>query len=226
MLHQPDAGTLLADVALRAFADGAVAAGASLRERTRVERLSDEGRTVTIEAEGETIVARGVVVAAGAWAPRLLAGICDLPVVPTRETVAHFRAPASRSIPCVVDDARPEHGGALRAGSLTYALSSPDLGVKVGLHHSGPVADPDDEGIPDSRVVAWAAEWMSARFPAASSEPSLVETCLYTNTADEGFILERHGRVVVASACSGHAFKFVPTLARTVAALATEGIAV
>jgi sarcosine oxidase len=191
VLHQPDAGTLLADTALRS----------------------------------ETIVARTVVVAAGPWAPRLLTGICDLPVVPTRETVAHFRMPDSRSTPCVVDDATPEHGDALRADSLTYALSSPGLGVKVGLHHSGRLADPDEPGAPDPGVVEWAAEWVSTRFPTATPEPALVETCFYTSTADESFVLERHGRVVVASACSGHAFKFAPALARTVAALAADAVA-
>jgi sarcosine oxidase len=48
------------------------------------------------------------------------------------------------------------------------------------------------------------------------------ETCLYTNTADESFVLERHGRVVVGSACSGHGFKFAPVVGRTLAALARE----
>ena len=46
------------------------------------------------------------------------------------------------------------------------------------------------------------------------------ETCLYTNTADERFVLERQGRVVVGSACSGHGFKFAPIVGRTLAALA------
>ena len=48
------------------------------------------------------------------------------------------------------------------------------------------------------------------------------ETCLYTNTADEGFVLERHGRIVVGAACSGHGFKFAPVVGRTLAALARE----
>jgi sarcosine oxidase len=58
------------------------------------------------------------------------------------------------------------------------------------------------------------------RYPTATSAPTRTETCLYTNTADESFVLEQHGRVVVASACSGHGFKFAPALGRTVAALA------
>ena len=38
-------------------------------------------------------------------------------------------------------------------------------------------------------------------------------------------MLERHGRIVVASACSGHGFKFAPAFGRTLAALARDAAA-
>jgi len=56
-------------------------------------------------------------------------------------------------------------------------------------------------------------------------EPHLVETCLYTNTADESFVLKRRGRLVVGSACSGHGFKFAPLIGERLAALAVKGAA-
>ena len=43
---------------------------------------------------------------------------------------------------------------------------------------------------------------------------------MYTTTADEHFILERRGRTVVGSACSGHGFKFAPAIGKRLAALA------
>jgi sarcosine oxidase len=46
------------------------------------------------------------------------------------------------------------------------------------------------------------------------------QSCLYTTTADEHFVLERRGRVVVGSACSGHGFKFAPAVGRRLAELA------
>jgi sarcosine oxidase len=225
-LHQPDGGILLADRAWRALADSAVANGAVLEEGVAATAIADRGRTVTVETSARTYSARCVVVSAGAWAAPLLAGAgITLPVVPTRETVAHFRLEPPGSLPCVIDDATPPTGDdAARAGALTYALGSPGIGVKVGLHHSGPVADPDAEAPPDPDVVGRAAAWIARRIPTADPDPVLVETCLYTNTADENFVLERHGRVVVASACSGHAFKFAPSLGRTVAALASQAL--
>ncbi len=47
------------------------------------------------------------------------------------------------------------------------------------------------------------------------------DTCLYTLTPDEDFVLDRVGSLVVVSPCSGHGFKFVPLFGRIVADLAT-----
>ena len=74
----------------------------------------------------------------------------------------------------------------------------------------------------DTSVAAWTARWVAARFPEAG-ETLGAETCLYTNTSDEEFVLERRRPgVVVGSACSGHGFKFAPIVGRTLAALARE----
>jgi sarcosine oxidase len=51
-----------------------------------------------------------------------------------------------------------------------------------------------------------------------------VETCLYTNTEDESFVLERRGRLVVGSPCSGHGFKFAPLIGERLASLAGGGL--
>jgi sarcosine oxidase len=42
-------------------------------------------------------------------------------------------------------------------------------------------------------------------------------------TDDERFILDRHDRIVVASACSGHGFKFAPLIGARAASLAVSG---
>jgi sarcosine oxidase len=68
------------------------------------------------------------------------------------------------------------------------------------------------------RVAAWVRE----RFPDADPEPVAAQSCLYTTTADEHFVLERRGRVVVGSACSGHGFKFAPAVGRRLAELALD----
>ncbi len=225
VLYQPDGGTTLAGRAYDALLAGAVDAGAVLLDHRRVTRLEPSRGSVLITTDVEEITVRACVVAAGAWAQGLLAGAeIELAVVPTRETITYFEAPDPLALPPIIDDAVPdaEEHGLLRPGLVSYALAAPDVGLKAGLHHAGPTADPDETGTPDPRIARWVSGWVGRRFPELDPEPVAIETCLYTNTADESFVLERHGRIVVASACSGHGFKFAPAIARTVAALARD----
>ncbi len=197
-LFQPEAGIVYAERALRAFAR-------DIRIETgrRVESLDDVAEPV-------------VVVTAGPWARRLLAGAgIDLPVVETRETVAYFRLEGE--VPSVVAEIVPRGHG-------FYSLADPLYGLKVGSHMRGEPADPDEERGPDEATVREIAEWTAARFPQADPEPVRAETCFYTTTDDERFILERHGRIVVGSACSGHGFKFAPAIGAQLAALAVEAL--
>ena len=205
-IFQPEAGIARADLAQEAFLASFRRQGGRVLQETRVESLAD-------------LDARTVAVTAGSWARPLLAaeGI-DLPVVVTRETVAYFRLEGERPVPSVVDlkpDAR---------GHGTYALHDPEYGLKIGIHMSGPVADPDEEGEPEPELVNLAREAAARWFPAADPEPAQLDTCLYTTTADERFVLERHGRIVVGSACSGHGFKFAPAVGERLAALALDNL--
>lgn len=228
VLFQPDGGTTLADRANAALLESAVEAGAAVLDRRPVTGLERGNGCVLVHTAAETFAARACVVASGAWARALLAGAeIELPVIPTRETLTYFRVPDALALPPVIDDAVPnaEEHGLRRPGLINYALSAPGMGLKAGLHHAGPVTDPDEPGTPDPAIVRWVSTWAATRYPGLDPEPFATETCIYTNTADESFVLERHGRIVVASACSGHGFKFAPSFGRTIAALAGDAAA-
>ena len=55
----------------------------------------------------------------------------------------------------------------------------------------------------------------------ASPTDGATDTCLYTNTPDEDFVLDRDGPIVIGSPCSGHGFKFTPLIGEFLADLAT-----
>ena len=186
-----DAGVVYADRARHAFLDGV-----DVRTNTRIESLDD-------------VDADAVVVTAGAWIGRLVDGL-DVRV--TRETVVYFR----REGPLLPSVADIGAGG----GHEMYALHDPVHGLKAGAHHSGAEADPDETGEPDPAIVERTAAWVAERFPGVDPEPVETDTCVYTTTPDHAFVLERRGRVVVGSACSGHGFKFAPAVGRRLAALA------
>jgi len=195
-LYVPDAGVVFADRARHAFL---AAAGVEVETNRRVESIDELDADV-------------VVVTAGSWVRDL---VPDVPVKVTRETVAYFEREGSPP-PSIVDlDAET-------GGHGMYSLHDPVHGLKAGAHHAGADADPDTDAPPDPAIVERIAAWVGERFPDVDPEPAAAQSCLYTTTADEHFVLERRGRVVVGSACSGHGFKFAPAVGRRLAALALE----
>lgn len=211
-LFQPDGGVLAAERSVAAFLRGAVAAGVELIEGVRVANLEVDEDRVRAHTEDAIFEAPVVIVTAGGWARSLLAtaGI-DLPVRVTRETVAFFEL-LGDAPPPVVEWGHPS----------AYSLPSPGQGMKAAQHIAGPEVDADREGGPDPVSVDIVTEWVQRRFPDTNPTPHRIETCLYTNTEDENFILERHGPVVIGSPCSGHGFKFAPLIGQRLANLAEE----
>ena len=214
-LYQPDGGILRADRCLTALAASATEAGAELRYEAPVLELREQDGYAVVDTDAGSIECTVAVVAAGAWAPRLLEPHGGLPAAPTRETVTYFRLELDEPVPSVIDW---EHGTDHEQAG--YALAAPGIGLKAGLHHSGPPADPDEPGQPDAAVADWTATWVARRFRGADAAPLRSETCLYTSTNDERFVVERRGPIVVASACSGHGFKFAPVVGDQIAELA------
>jgi len=190
-LWQPAAGVVHADRARHAFLGDT-----PVQKGVRVD-------------DPETLDADVVVLTVGAWITKL---VPDVPVRPTRETVAFFRH-GGAPLPSVVE-LNVDRGHAM------YALHDPDHGLKVGAHFHGHETDPDVEEGADPELVERIVEWTVERFPGVEPEPVGAQSCIYTSTADESFVLERRGRVVIGSPCSGHGFKFAPAIGRRLAALA------
>jgi sarcosine oxidase len=215
-LLQRDGGVLNAARALRAFLRGV-----RVRDRTRVVAVED-GR---VRLDSGAIDVQAVVITAGAWVSRLLEPLgISPPVTPTRETVGYAAVADGPALPTIIDWRVPDGYDLPRPGDSVYALPSPQ-GLKVGVHRTGPRTDPDEEGVVDPEAIRCVSDWVRRYVPDASSNPIRTETCLYTNMPDESFVVERHGRVVVGSPCSGHGFKFAPLVGEELAALAIEAIA-
>lgn len=214
VLYQPDAGIALADRAVQAFARGCAQNGGEVQEGVAALSIKTSPQGIHVDTSRGGLDADAVVVTAGAWAADLLGSLdIDLPVRPTRETVAYF-AYEGPEPPTLVEWSDPP----------IYALPAPGFGIKAGEHEAGPTADPDDEGAVNTSSIDRLRSWVAQRFPRAAADPMHTETCLYTNTEDDHFILKRYGRVVVGSPCSGHGFKFAPHIGEKLADLAHQTI--
>lgn len=216
-LFEPTAGVLMVDACIEAHIALGCARGGDARTNEKVVAIEPHDGRVTVRTTRGVYESTKVIVAAGAWAPRLL-GLDDAFRV-TREVV-HWFKPSSlnaSSANCPVS--------MIQFGEPIF-YSIPDFGggFKAGLHHGGEITDPDDarELRSDAFTVATLISKLvpGAAGPLISSAP-----CYYTTTSDHHFAigpLANAPSVILASACSGHGFKFAPALGEHLAKLALE----
>lgn len=225
VLTHPSAGRIRSDRTIEVFLTLAEATGlADLRFDTRVTGLEDHGDDVTVTlSDGSAVRTASVVAAVGSWAPtlvgELLAGRgAGLPAIRvTQEQPAHFPS----HLP---DEAWPSfvHWA---DGDDVYGLLTPGEGVKVGFHGTGPVVDPDNRDFVPAPAEAERLQAYVARYvPGVDATKPTFISCLYDNSPDEDFVIDRVGPLTVATGFSGHGFKFAPLLGEMLADLAMGGV--
>lgn len=220
------AGALRADRANAGHLAVAERAGAELRYAARlVDWRPAAGGGFEVEtADGVVAGAEHLVLTTGPWIGEFVPDL-RLPLVVEREVPMWFRPtvdPASVGadrLPIWVlrDDA-----------TMFYGIRhDPALGLKVSIHHWGTFVEPDavDRTVGTAEVDRVRA-FLRRRMPAADGPLVHAEVCLYTNTPDETFVIDRHPTapgVAFASACSGHGFKFAPVIGEILADLVLDG---
>jgi len=226
-LWERDAGYLHPEACIEQQLRRSVVAGAELHfEEPATEWNALPGGGVTVRSVRKTYSADQLVIAAGAWAPQVLRGL-QLPLSVTRQVVFRFD-PAGH-----VDHFRPERMPvfirAMETGQpLLYGFpltGSDSEGVKVGLHGSRDFCTPEtvDRTIhsEDERIIR---ENLVQALPSLSGRLLHAETCLYTMTPDEHFVIDRHPefpQVALAAGFSGHGFKFASVAGELLADLVT-----
>jgi sarcosine oxidase len=225
-LLEPESAVIAADQALAALATK----DAETRTGIRVTRLSDDGRQVTLQTTEGAVRARTAIVTAGPWSSGLLASVgVPLPGRPVLEQVAYLRSPqaAGNAGSADASGSADQHSAPIficHADQVPYGLPVPGSPLyKIGIHQSGPATDPDaqDESA-DRRLIRALARVARRYLPGYDPEPVSTERCIYDNSPDEDFIIDRIGNVVIGCGTSGHGFKFGPLLGEWLADLATS----
>ena len=227
-VFEPDAGMLSAARAVALQVALACALGrdqAQVMEHCPVRRIDLESDHPTLVLDQGRIVAERLIVAAGAWTARLLAGL-GFPITVTRQQVLYLKPDDVVSglpgrFPVFI------YKGAEPLDDYYGMASFLGQGVKVA-RHGGPEIDPDVEdrevGEPYRATVR---RFLATYLPPLAEAPiDRTEVCLYSVAPDEQFrVGPLPGRpdVIVASPCSGHGFKFSCLIGRVLADWATRG---
>jgi sarcosine oxidase/sarcosine oxidase subunit beta len=195
-------GMLLADRIVIDLARHLKAAGVTLHANTHVAAVDPDHATI----DGWS--GDAVVVAAGAWVEKLLGSISEKPRT-TVQTVAYLEPPASlfaawQTAPLLLNRLPTASGGVYilppRSGSR----------LKAGDYDQVDDGDPDAPRIPTSAQrdrILEAARLALADFDAYRVLE--VKSCFYTMMPQDRFVIRPLGaKGWLASACSGHGFKF------------------
>lgn len=223
-VFQPDGGFLVPEACITTHVALAQSRGADVRPETSVKAWEPTATGVRVRAGNDTFQAAHLVLAAGAWMPALVPDLGPFLTV-ERQVLAWFETHpaewfAPERFPVFVMNADEGHFYGLPV------FGAP--GLKVGkYHHRAEAVEPDtvDRTVhPDDVEILHA--FARRYFPDGAGALLRGRVCLFTNTSDEHFVIDRLPdvpQVVLVSACSGHGFKFGSVLGEIVADLVQRG---
>lgn len=223
-IFQPDGGFLLSERAIVAHASAAARLGAAIHTGERVTGWDARPDHVVVHTDRSSYTSRRLVVTTGPWAGKAVHALAPLVSV-ERQVVLWVRPRAPEQFQ---PDRFPVfylHGD---DGSFYGFPVYGDRGVKIGkYHHRRQVVDPDavdrDCSPEDEAVLRRALE---RYFPEANGPTVALDTCLFTNTADEHFIIDAlpdEPGVFIAAGFSGHGYKFCSVVGEILADFALDG---
>jgi len=222
---EPRAGLLWVEACVEAFLRVAASHGAALRFDEPVVNWQPNGSGVEVTTNHGRYLGDRLVISAGAWLAKFVPELA-IRLRVERQVLHWFRAGPDSAL--FRPDRLPVHLVEYELGRYLYTLPDVGSGVKTALHHQGESAAADDVrrdvGANEQEQMAGLAR----RFlPQLAERPHQSVVCLYTNTPDEHFLLDRHpehANVFVVSPCSGHGFKFASAIGELVADWATQRV--
>jgi sarcosine oxidase len=213
------AGVIRADATVLALARLLAMRSATFFEDTRVDRI-ELGEPIRVHTQSGPILGERLVIAAGPWTTRLVPELAGA-LRPLRQNVGYFRLP------------KPIEQVFIHLGHTTdqlhYALpaeAEDTVLLKAARHRTvGPTDDPEESQAVDDAAIAEIEAFLGA----VLTEPVVresAETCFYTCTPNEDYVLALHPRdprIAIGAGFSGHGFKLAPTCGRILGDLVTEG---
>lgn len=237
LFEKDTAGRVNADLTIEVLQRRAAELGATILHNSPVLGTRHETSGVVVQTADAEYLADRVVLATGGWMNNLATDLLGLerplPLQVVEVAPVHFQISAATAAgmteaewPSFTHDHAPVDpvtGQPTRWPGIVYGLATTGEGIKVGFNAYGQTLSADArtwQPRPGDVELhqEYARQWIPGLDPDAVTEIS----CTYTRTPTDDFIMDRRGRVVVASCCSGHGFKFTPMIGKMLADLAEQ----
>ena len=224
---EKEAGIVFPETCIRVFLAMAATAGARLQIDERVTGWAANSGGIEVRTSKDRYAAGRLLIAAGARTGRFL-GDAGAMLRPKRVSVHWITPPDATAyqlgrfpvnfwqVPMA------ETAATLTAYREFYTLPAIEPGgrVKAAFHNRLADVDPEIPPLPVSTLEETAMRAMLSRFlPPLSDRPMTSDTCMYTLTPDDHFLLGPlpQNENVFAVALAGHGFKFAPMLGEILA---------
>ena len=216
---EPRAGILFPEKCIAAHL--ANATGAELNYDEEVVRWTSTGANVEVVTDKDTYSCGKLVLSAGSWIKQL---VPELPMAVERQVLFWF---SSMEPDLFQPDRCPIHLWEHSLGKYFYGFPDVGNGVKIAGHHEGEIihADKINRTVSTPEITDM-HRLVSPYLPSLTGRCLESVVCMYTNTPDGHFLIDRHPsypHVLLVSPCSGHGFKFSAAIGEVAADLVTHG---
>ena len=227
---EPAAGFLRPEACINAHLKSAEQHGAEIRRNERVTNFDASARGATVITDSGRYAADRLIIAAGAWLPTLVDARLGRHFKIYRQQIYWFDIDGDPApfLPAALPIFIWELQGRPHGFYGFPALDGPRGGVKVGTEQFEieTTADVPDRPVSAADIAAVHADLVAPFLRGLAPRCVKIVSCLYTVTADFGFVIDRHpdsDRVLIVAPCSGHGFKHSPAIGEAAAAWADDG---
>ena len=217
---QREGGFLLSEKCISSYVFAALELGAHINGREQVVDWEPTDLGVKVETDKGAYFTKHLVISSGSWVSSLVPQLLEF-AKPEKQVVGWFR-PLIPELFAI--EQFPVFGLEVKQGRFYGFPDYEGRGLKVGCyHHFSEQVDPDDfDRAVSPEDEALLRDFIGQYLPAALGSTLALQTCLFTNTPDGHFILDRHPeypQVLLASGFSGHGFKFASVVGEIMADL-------
>lgn len=223
-LYQEEGGFLLSERCIVQHVNEAMRLGAEIHGREEVLDWVSSSNGIAVRTTRGVYQTGKLIFTAGAWMGRLVDDLAPL-LQPERQVLAWLQ-PIEPAI--FTPETFPVFNLTVPEGRYYGFPVYSNPGFKIGrYHHLDEAIDPAEPlRAPDRADEEILRAFVSRYTPAANGPTLALRTCIFTNSPDEHFIIDTLAddeRVIVASPCSGHGYKFCSVIGEILADLAIDG---
>ena len=227
--YEHEAGVLRPEECVSAQLLLAARHGAEIHTNETVERFVEAEGAVRVFSNSGHYEAAKLVICAGPWLPALLEEEHAKLFRVFRQVMVWFDVSGSTDrfrpgrFPIFIWELRDSQQGIYGFP----AMNGPSGGIKIATeqYDRTTTADSVSREVDDSEIRSL-FELVRSRFPDLNGNVVKRTSCLYTVTADSGFVIDSHQAhpsIIIVSPCSGHGFKHSAAIGEALAQLIVDG---